>query len=273
MKPGPPPGPPSGPTEPAAAGAEPTRSRRRRERPPEPDPATSTWGFGDVAGGYVLTNLAAMVVASLVVSVGGWDSASDVDLLGMAAMQAPLWLGYTITVVRAGRVKGSGVVADFGVRARWFDAPLGLVVGVAMQVAVLPLIYWPLLEVLGKDPDDLAEPARRIADRADGPLGWAVLAVMLVALAPLVEELFYRGLLLRSAQKAGWGTGAVVVGTAALFAAAHLQPLQFAGLFALGLVLAGATVLTGRLGPAIWIHVSFNATTVVALYAESHGWG
>lgn len=282
MKPGPPPGPDSGPTEPVPTGtassdtsvtsdSTPEHRRRLRARLPELDPAVSTWGFGDVAGGYVLTNLAAMLVASVVVSVAGWRTASETNLGGMAAMQAPLWIGYTLTVVRAGRAKGRGVPADFGLRMRWYDAPVGLLVGFLMQMVVLPLIYWPLLELLGKDPDDLAAPAREIAERADGPLGWAVLALMLVGIAPFVEELFYRGLLVRSAQKAGWSTAAVVVGSAAIFGAVHLQPLQFAGLFALGLVLACATVLTGRLGPAIWIHVAFNATTVAVLYADAHG--
>ena len=44
------------------------------------------------------------------------------------------------------------------------------------------------------------------------------------------------------------------------------QPGAFA-LAAFGLVLSVLAHRTGRLGPSIWAHVGFNATTVVALVA------
>ena len=89
---------------------------------------------------------------------------------------------------------------------------------------------------------------------------------MVVFVAPVVEELFYRGLVLRSLEKRRWPRWAVVVGSAALFAAMHFQVLQFPGLFVFGVVLALMTLITGRLGPAIWAHAGFNGATVVLLY-------
>jgi membrane protease YdiL (CAAX protease family) len=140
------------------------------------------------------------------------------------------------------------------------------VVGVAMQLLVLPLIYLPLLKLLDQTSDDLSRPARELSDKASSAVGWIVLSLIVVVGAPVVEELFFRGLLLRSLQKRGLSDVWSCVICAAVFAAMHLQPLQFVGLFAIGLVLSAMAVRTGRLGPSICTHAAFNATSVVLLY-------
>src|SRR3546814_13149860 len=84
------------------------------------------------------------------------------------------------------------------------------------------------------------------------------MGVGVVVVAPVVEELFFRGLLLGTVRER-WGTFAAVIGSSVFFGATHFQPLQFAGLTAAGLVFAAAVVKTGRLGSAIEVHVGFNA--------------
>lgn len=64
------------------------------------------------------------------------------------------------------------------------------------------------------------------------------------------------------------GVAAAVVASSAIFAASHFQVLQFPGLFAIGVIVALAFERTGRLATAIWIHVGFNATTVVVLLGD-----
>lgn len=89
-------------------------------------------------------------------------------------------------------------------------------------------------------------------------------SVAVVLVAPVVEELFFRGLLL-GALRRRWGTGVAVVGSSLVFGVTHFQPLQFVALTAAGLMFAGAAVRTGRLAAAIAVHAGFNATTFVAL--------
>jgi membrane protease YdiL (CAAX protease family) len=60
-----------------------------------------------------------------------------------------------------------------------------------------------------------------------------------------------------------------VLGSAAVFALLHFQALQFPGLFVFGVVLASLTLALGRLGPAVWAHMAFNASTVAVLYWDS----
>ena len=80
----------------------------------------------------------------------------------------------------------------------------------------------------------------------------------------LPEELFFRGLVLRSLEKR-FGTGWAVVGSSVFFGATHFQPLQFAALTATGAVFALLVVRTGRLGPAIIAHLAFNSITVISV--------
>lgn len=229
---------------------------------------TALWGLGDVALGILAAQFLSVLATVVAMGIAGWTTSDDIPLWGGAILQIPLWFGYLGAVVLAGRTKGHGVVEDFGFRFRPLDAPTGLVIGVAMQLVVLPLLYLPLLKVLGKTSDDLSAPARQLTDKAQGAAGWVVLVLIVVVGAPLVEELFFRGLLLRSLQKRGLSDVWSCVICAALFAAIHLQPLQFVGLFAVGLVLSVLAVRTGRLGPGIFAHAAFNATSVALLYAN-----
>ena len=94
-----------------------------------------------------------------------------------------------------------------------------------------------------------------------------MLVFLVVIGAPLAEEVFYRGLLLRSLRKRGLGTVAAVLISSAVFALSHFQAIQLPALFVFGLVAAMLAVKTGRLGPSIWAHVGFNLTSVVVLLA------
>lgn len=230
-------------------------------------PAPVRWGLGDAWLGLLIANLAALVGGVLILSAtGNVDTPSDDLPLGVIAlMQVPLWAGYLTMPLVAARRKGNGVVADFGLSMRWFGAPVGLVVGLLTQIAVVPLVYLPIFWVIGER--DVSADARALADRAESPAG-VVLLVLVVAIgAPVVEELFFRGLLLRGAERR-WGTGWAVAVSSLIFGAVHLQPLQFPALVVVGVVFALLAVRTGRLGPAIWAHVGFNAVAVGSLLAS-----
>jgi membrane protease YdiL (CAAX protease family) len=225
-----------------------------------------SWGLGDVALGILLSQFLSLAISIAVFSAAGWTTSSDVPLWASALLQIPLWGGWLAAVFLAGRTKGNGVVADFGLRLRPVDAPVGLGLGTLMQLLVLPVMYAPLLWLLGQTSDDLSAPARALSSKAEGAVGWIVLVLIVVVGAPVVEELFYRGLFLRALRKRGMADWWAAVVSAAVFAAMHLQPLQFLGLFALGLLLAYLANRTGRLGPSICTHAAFNATSVVLLY-------
>jgi membrane protease YdiL (CAAX protease family) len=89
-----------------------------------------------------------------------------------------------------------------------------------------------------------------------------------VVCAPVVEELFYRGLLLRSMERR-WGTAVAVVGSSVVFALVHFQPYDLLPLALAGLLFGTLRARSGRLGPGIWAHVAFNLTAIISLLATS----
>lgn len=253
------PGPLPGPEGPSAS-----TGRSFLSGPADPS-AWGTWGLGDVAGGILASQFLAAVCTVVAMGLAGWTSASDVPMWGLALLQLPLWAGWVGALVVAGR-KGDGVVAEFGFRAEWLDVPVGLAIGVLLQLVVLPLVYLPVLALLGKDNDDLSKPAKELAGRANGGVGWVLLLLLVGIGAPVVEELFYRGLFQRALLKRGLPAWASVLLGSAVFAAMHLEALQFLGLFVFGLVAGALAWRTGRLGPSVAAHVGFNVTTVVTLW-------
>lgn len=234
-------------------------------RRPWLDPATRRWGLGEVALGLVAAQVLALVVGVAAMAVAGWKTFAEVPMWGQAMLQIPLWGGYLGAVVVAGN-KGRGVVGDFGLAIRPVDLPLGVPLGVVVQLVVLPVIYVPILRLTDSTSEELSRPARELANKAQGPWGWIVLTLIVVVGAPIVEELFFRGLLLRSLQKRGLSDLWSCVVCAALFAGIHMQLLQFVGLFVAGLVFSVLAVRTGRLGPSICTHAGFNAASVVLLH-------
>lgn len=223
------------------------------------------WAANDAVLVLLAAQLLSVVWAGIVLtSLYGGDELPDVLPIGAGVLaNVGLWLGYGVGPILLARRKGRGPVADFGAVIRPVDVPTGLVLGVLTQLVVLPLLYWPLLRVVDGDP---SEAARDLVDAIDGPPDWVLLTVSVVVVAPLVEELFYRGLLLRAVQ-ARLGTTWAVVISAAVFAVVHRQVLPLPGLFVFGLIAALVTVRTGRLGPAWALHVGFNAATLVVLGA------
>ena len=223
------------------------------------------WGLGDVAIGIFASLFLSVLIGGTIMALAGWGSSADTPIWGLALLQIPLWAGYLGAVVFAGS-KGRGVITDFGLRMRAFDAPLGLALGIFCQLLVLPLLYAPIFFLTGSDKEALSRPAEQLAEGTDGTFSWLLFALLVGILAPVVEELFYRGLLLKALEKRRMPVWAAVLVSSIIFAGMHMQTLQFPGLLLVGLVAGTLTAITGRLGPAIWLHIGFNMTTVVALF-------
>lgn len=226
------------------------------------------WGLGDAAVGWFVAQVGGLIAFYLVVALSGVDPDNTDDLsLGWVALgQVGLWAGLLGVPLLAARAKGNGVVRDFGLRAEGRDWLSGSLAGLVTQLVLVPLLYLPIFSLFDVSSEELEEPARGLTDRATDPVG-VLLLVLIVGLgAPIIEEIFYRGLLQRAIAKR-WGVWPGIAGSAVLFAASHFQGLQFPALALLGLILGYMTARTGRLGPAIFTHIAFNMVTVVFLVA------
>ena len=165
------------------------------------------------------------------------------------------------------RWKGRGVSADFGWRFEWIDLGYGLAVGSFLLFLAAGVGYVVSL-LVGLDPGaDESTNTQIISDAADGP-AFFIIAFAAIVMAPIAEELFFRGLCLRAVEKR-FGTVTGVLVSTFLFTLPHFTNPSLAGttvLFSViatvGLVLAVLTVKTGRLGAAVIAHAVFNAVGV-----------
>jgi membrane protease YdiL (CAAX protease family) len=218
----------------------------------EPGSLTRPWGLGDALAGI----LVGLVGSSIVVSAAHVDADSSIGLQFLAYI--PLWLGLGLAPVVATRRRGRGPVADLRLAVRPIDL-LALPLGGLVQV-VVGAVY-----TLFVDRHDVEAPSRQLADAAHGAGGKVLLVAMTIVIAPALEELFYRGLVLRSLTRAMSPVAAAVV-CGLLFGAMHFQPLQLIGLAVFGTLAAGLALRTGRLGSAVLAHVGFNAVALWSLH-------
>ncbi len=250
------------------------RQRPSSEQPPA-SPEQSRWGLGDAVVGFVV----GFVLANVAVAV--WVDAAHVrtvrgvpvETFGVVlASLLGLWAGLAGAPLVATRRKGSGrLSADFGLSLRpWPDIPVGIVVGLCSQYLLVPVLYLPLRPFVTDINQRLGQPAQQITSSGTGA-AFVIVALLVCVGSPVIEELFFRGLVLRSLERrlAGLGTflggGLSVLITAVLFGLAHDESLQLLGLVGLGVVLGVMARRYGRLGPGIVAHATFNTAAVISI--------
>ena len=186
-------------------------------------PVQPRWGLGDAAAAFVLAIVLASVVGSVWLAVFGGSK----DGLGArTAGQVGLWVGLVGIAVLASRRKGYGTLAaDFGFTARWSDLGVGVAGALVATFVVVPVVALALRPIFGHP--NVSKPVQDLVQQASGPKA-LVLVLVAVVFAPLVEELFFRGLLLRSLERR-LGTAGAVALSSVFFGLAHPQPLTRAG--------------------------------------------
>jgi CAAX protease family protein len=107
------------------------------------------------------------------------------------------------------------------------------------------------------------------------PLSLAVFAVMAVTIAPLFEELFFRGFI-QPLLSRSFGVAAGVVLTAVLFGALHAPEYSWAWQYALAVSIAGAVfgwvrARTQSIIPSTIMHGGYNLVFIVALVLMKYG--
>ncbi|HSM02058.1 MAG TPA: type II CAAX endopeptidase family protein [Acidimicrobiia bacterium] len=189
------------------------------------------------------------------------EELSVFDLFGVVATFQAIGVFVGLAVLGRSRTHWREALhADFAPRdLRGVFEGVGLQIGMSFALALL-------IEFFGAElPSQEAVAEARLAA---GGLDQFVVIMSLVVLAPVSEELVFRGVMLRGLQ-ARYGPRPAIVGSAGAFAVVHLLDpnllLALPLFFALGLVLGYAAVRTGRLGRAIALHAGFNLVTVVAV--------
>ncbi len=164
---------------------------------------------------------------------------------------------------------------------RWSIRPIDLLWGAA--AGLLLRIVVSSLEVLGYGGLPATAGNAVPLTTADEVVYVVVALLSVILIAPMIEETFFRGLVLPSIiGMLRGGRWIAVAISAVLFAILHLLAVTTAaqavvvgvGTLLVGLGAGSLAVLTGRLGPAIVAHVVFNASILaLGLSAVTGGTG
>lgn len=202
-----------------------------------------------VVGGLVLAGLAAAGVlddeeallrTSLIAS--SWLTAGTLVVYGVVRFRerARMLLGPVTSSVRA-------VVIGFGV-----GAASGIAINFGIQL---------LFDALGIE---LPEVQQEIADGLQDPAIAPLVFVSVAFVAPVAEELLFRGLLYQGLRRALplWPSIGL---SSLLFGLSHVEPVAVVGTFAAGMVFAVVFHRTGTLSAAIAAHIGFNLPSALYL--------
>ena len=189
----------------------------------------------------------------------------------LVVSQFGLWAGLLSACVVAVRRHGDGSLRQLGLtRLRWRDVPPGLVAALIGRVGsvVLVLPFIPLAPRRTVRTNGFATDLHR-------DLVTVVIAVLFICVgAPLIEELFFRGLV-QSVFTRRFGARVAVFAQAGSFAVVHYQVgmtayemlITFVTIAATGVLLGAVRWHYQRLGPGMVAHASFNAVAVILVLA------
>lgn len=150
------------------------------------------------------------------------------------------------------------------VRPSWGRVPIGLVVGIVGFLGVTLLIL-----VVEAASGGVAPPEQLAMESALGSGPAFVLGVvMAVGLAPVVEEVIFRGVLFQALRRR-FGLYPALLVSGAVFAVLHTEltePLYLLALWLLGVWLAAAFHRTGTLLVPVIGHATFNGVAIGLAY-------
>jgi membrane protease YdiL (CAAX protease family) len=192
----------------------------------------------------------------------GGDSSTDDEPLysySLAAGSVVLYgiliaLTFWIASLFPNRLSSLGLRA-FPARALWLVAAV-VILSLAVSAALEPVLH------AGREQG--LEPEQWRSDRA---AAFIVNALVVSTLVPFAEELFFRGLGVRSLLPLG--RVAAIVGSALVFSLAHGILVGIPALGFFGLLLAWLRLRTESLWPCVIAHSAYNGLGVLAFYVSA----
>ncbi len=237
------------------------------EAPPPVAPAREPfWGYDDLALMIGVLVASIVLILAAVAIIEPFDPALKVDqtpllLPTQLALYAFIYLGFHIIFrIRYNRP----VFESLGWRRSNIRPVIAGAGGVALAFAVsglASLLHTP----------KVPSPIDKLTN---SPLSLTIVAIMAITIAPLFEELLFRGFIQPLLSRT-FGVVAGVLLTAALFGALHAPEYSWAWQYAVAVSLAGAVfgwlrARTNSIIPSTFMHGCYNGVFVVALAVTKH---
>lgn len=249
---------------------------------------TPIWGLSEAGVAWITANIASVLAVVGIVAIGGWSLSTPArpgGFIGRAVAQLengedptndswpfiwqqlaliPLWVGLLGTAWFLAGALGKAR-PGWRISVEPLDVPLGMAAGVLLQVPLIAILYTIVQAIFGDI--QLSTRAEVLTDRVDSPIKVIVLFAVVAVGAPIVEELFYRGLVQRAlVDRVGPALG--IAASSLVFGIVHFSLIELPAQVMIGGVLGVLAWRTGRLGPAIICHMTFNAFTLIFLLAN-----
>lgn len=203
------------------------------------------------------------------------DPTPRIMLLQMLIAQGGMLPAVIFALWRGDRATRGGIERfGLGVGRLWTSVRVTLLGGpaiIVLTMATMVLTYL-LLVAVGYEPPKIAHDAlSAMRDAPEGLVKWGLIGSAMI-LAPIIEEIIFRGFLQTALRQSGlirarWGAIAVA---GLLFTVIHFSGNSWhslPALFVLSLGLGYAYERTGSLWPPIFIHAAFNTINIVFVLA------
>lgn len=214
----------------------------------EQQPRPHRWGLG----AFVLAE-AVYLLSSLALAVlfGGQQAVSVSTVVLVVTL--PTLLAAAVAIL-ASKVRGNGPRTDLRLQWSRRSAGLGLLFGIGGLFVTLPAaVLW--LSVVGEEANSAAG---AVFGGVRGTWAWAVVVfVVIVFVAPVCEEIVYRGLLWGAVDRR-WGRRVALAVTTVVFAIAHLELTRIPLLLVVALPIGLARFFVGDLTASILAHQVTN---------------
>ena len=215
------------------------------------------WGLWDVVVGAV----GALVIGAV---AGGALFLLEAPTILVVLVGTTLpWLALAGWPLIATSRRGNGPRIDLGLRLTWSDTGWGVMTGFAGLL--LAGIAALLTRLVDPEVSSAAGDAAAELQESSGRLAIVIFALMVMVGAPIVEELFFRGLFVSALRKRGVGAVLTIIITGVVFAGFHFEPTRFLILLPTGLLLGWVRWRTGSTGAAMVAHGVVNAPGAIVL--------
>ena len=233
-----------------------------------PFPAWTGFDVIGIAVMFILAMIVCWVVATILTSMlpvyqrTNWRDIARMPLVGIAA-QTVAYIILFFYIARVLRMRsGEAALVAIEWNSRLGTIVMGVVGGLVLATLVqLAELFLPVPKSLPID------------TMFRSPMLAYVTSIFGVLVAPLFEEIYFRGLMFPSVRE-GLGEVAAIFITAAAFALLHGSQLAFAWaallpLFIVGIVLTWVRAQLKSVAASWTMHVTYNATIVVAVWVSS----
>lgn len=229
------------------------------------------WGRREVMKAALLIFVGGVV---LIVLASVFLFLSETDPAAVGGLSSPLLFGVAsglyllvllaVYLFAVRRANGSWKLLGMrGFDWRWWPALVPIFFAQMAGMALINTLFVPLFT--GAEFENPQIEAIT-AGMSLSPRDLVLLLLLIAVVAPVAEELFFRGMLYPVLRRR-WGVGWGIVLNAVIFALVHFIPLLLPGLFYIGLLLAWVRERSGSVIPCIVLHAIQNGLVVIGIFA------